>query len=42
MDDGIRVEIVEGLAEDALVVVAGQALVGPGAPVRAVLRSNSS
>jgi RND family efflux transporter MFP subunit len=38
LDDGVRVEVTDGLAEDALVVVTGKALITPGLAVRAVLK----
>ena len=38
LDDGIRVEVTDGLNDDSLVVVTGKGLVGDGMLVRAVLK----
>jgi len=38
IDDGVRVEVTQGLDDDALVVLAGKGLISAGAPVHAVLR----
>ncbi|MBI4581740.1 MAG: efflux RND transporter periplasmic adaptor subunit [Planctomycetes bacterium] len=41
LDDGLRVEITDGLSDDDLVVVTGKGLLSPGTPVRAVPKSES-
>jgi len=42
LDDGIRVEVTEGLAESDAVIVKGQGLVTPGAQVRPVVQGSPS
>ena len=42
LDDGIHVEVRDGLADDALVVTTGKSLVYDGTPVRPVLKANPS
>jgi hypothetical protein len=39
LDDGIHVEVTEGLKDGDLVVVTGKGLLSPGTRVRAVLKS---
>ena len=41
LDDGIRLEVTEGLNDDDRVVVTGKGLVTPGAPIRPVLKGGS-
>lgn len=40
LDDGTRVEVTQGLKDDALVIVAGKGLVADGMPVTAVRKGN--
>lgn len=40
LDDGTRVEVTQGLNDDALVIVAGKGLVADGMPVKAVRKGN--
>lgn len=38
LDDGVRIEVVQGLSDESLVVLAGKGLVSDGAPVRPVAK----
>lgn len=42
LDDGVRVEVLRGLSNDSLVVLAGKGLVSDGVPVRPVLKDAGS
>jgi multidrug efflux pump subunit AcrA (membrane-fusion protein) len=42
LDDGIRVEVKEGLNDDAIVILAGKGLVSEGSLVEPVLRRSAS
>lgn len=41
LDDGVRIEVIQGLNENADVVVTGKSLVGDGTPVRPVPRAKA-
>lgn len=42
LDDGVRIEVLQGLSDASLVVLAGKGLISDGAPVRAVLKGAGS
>jgi hypothetical protein len=42
LDDGVKIEVLQGLSDESLVVLAGKGLVSDGAPVRPVLKDAGS